>query len=203
LETRRRRRDDGDETPACSPSAQTSILRREREELASNRTSRGLALSLGTGLVLAVAPAVAAPVAIADTNLPAKPTVATAPVQLSRDAPQAAVARSWQKWSKWTRIPNAYKQHCRTYVDATTKGSRILLSGAVFCKRPNSAAIFLAPNRAKSKSRFCSARVMKDHGFCDLHMWVKNPRGSQQWRVATGGNTWGERLPDVRIVFKA
>src|SRR5437868_11872146 len=45
----------------------------------------------------------------------------------------AAKMGGWQKWGAWKRVGELRKGKCRTYVDATPVGKRMLISGQVEC----------------------------------------------------------------------
>ncbi|MFG1999599.1 hypothetical protein ACGFNU_10680 [Spirillospora sp. NPDC048911] len=177
------------------------------------RTSNARLVSLGTGLILAGTVVAPAHSAIAETAPRTERTTATTPAssaaQFAVSTAKASVTsasvakeRSWQKWGPWRKLNRV--NWCRTYVDATTKGSRILFSGAVFCKRPSAAiAMNLGTVPGGGKSRFCNLQVFKTEGFCYLQKWRNNPRGKQTFRAATTANNLGLRLPHANIVFKA
>ncbi|GAA2575801.1 hypothetical protein SMC26_12790 [Actinomadura fulvescens] len=164
--------------------------------------SQRLLASLTAGIAVAGAIGAGAGPANAQTSTQVKAAaVAAQPAAPVHDSATAARERSWQKWGPWRKL-NA-KNWCRTYTDATTKGSRILFSGAVFCKRPSAAiAVFLRGNWGGTK-RFCNLQVFKTEGFCYVQKWAKNPRGTQSFTSATVANNLGLQIPYANIRFKA
>ncbi|GAA2575813.1 hypothetical protein SMC26_12780 [Actinomadura fulvescens] len=164
--------------------------------------SQRLLASLTAGIAVAGAIGAGAGPANAQTSTQVKAAaVAAQPPAPVQNSATAAKERSWQKWGPWRKTTRT--NWCRTYVDATTKGSRILFSGAVFCKKPSAAiSMGLGTVPGGVKSRFCNRNVFKAEGFCYVQKWRNNPRGKQTFRAAVTANNLGLQLPYANIVFK-
>ncbi|WP_433179726.1 hypothetical protein [Actinoallomurus sp. CA-150999] len=106
-----------------------------------------------------------------------------------------------QQWGPWTEVGYTYSIKCRTYVDASPSGSKIYITGAVYCNRKAEVAMDLSAISSGTKSKLCK-NVTKSH-FCYLSRWIKNPHGKQTFRVSTTANHIGHNIKAAHIKFKA
>lgn len=116
----------------------------------------------------------------------------------------SAAKRGWQKWGKWKKF-NGDK--CRTYVDASPSGKRLLVSSQVECgKKHHSMETTLAGKWNTHPFHVIVRGCGQGNApvkSCYASQYVNNPAGKQRWRVVGLGNLFGIDLPDAVIEFTA
>jgi hypothetical protein len=109
-----------------------------------------------------------------------------------------AHAAGWQAWGAWKSFGNGTFQ-CRNYVDATTVGSRLLISGSVNCTKQTSIAMYVTTTpQGGTHSKWCQQTTQT----CYISYYVNNPSGTQSWSVLTTSNIGGEAIPRALITFR-
>ncbi|MEQ4302456.1 hypothetical protein ABNF97_13855 [Plantactinospora sp. B6F1] len=114
-------------------------------------------------------------------------------------AAPAQAEQGWQAWGPWkTHFGSGKTFQCRNYVDATTVGSRLLLSASLECTSTTSAAVYLTSSpQGGITSKFCYQT-----STCYISKYVNNPSGTQSWMVLNTSNIGGSDIPQARIDFR-
>jgi hypothetical protein len=118
-------------------------------------------------------------------------------------AHSASAMAGWQDWGAWQReTPSGQPNiQCRNYVDASTVGSRILISGYFECNGGVGGSVAVAGGGV-IKTKYCFAAEIEALGSCYLSFYVSNPSGSQSFIVTTTSHILGD--PEAaRIAFSA
>ncbi len=108
-----------------------------------------------------------------------------------------AHAAGWQAWGAWKSFGNGTFQ-CRNYVDATTVGSRLLISGSVNCTKQTSIAMYVTSAPGGTRSKWCQQTTQA----CYISFYVNNPAGTQNWDALTTSNIGGEAIPAAVIHYR-
>ncbi|MFB4315823.1 hypothetical protein [Actinomadura sp. 21ATH] len=111
----------------------------------------------------------------------------------------AAARAGWQDWGAWQL--QSYGISCRNYVDATTTGSRLLVSGYFECNGGIGGSLTVNIG-GTTRTKYCFAEEVARLGSCYTSFYVTNPSGSQSWTAVTISKIGGE--PEAaRISFRA